>query len=706
MRTSHSILAKSDGTTLLQHLKDVESVAVNIALHLNMDVEIARMGAHLHDIGKASTVFQYRLKHPSLSYPTPFRHEIASLFFLSLVPDEALRQSVLRMIVAHHKSVYGDTRQMGLLDLYENDFKAFERHSKHWEEWSPQALEILHELGWKVHDISLEEARESFEEAVRLCEEMVPCCSEWKGLLMAADHLASGIEDFTEETLLRLFVTPDLSFYRNRAHALYPLSLKSADDPRTHTLVTAPTGAGKTDFLMRRCRGRLFYTLPFQASINAMYERFKSDLKDTSAQIYPLHAASVLKLEDKEERVLAHQIGASIKVLTPYQIAVIAFGLKGYEAVALDLKGCDVILDEIHTYTSIAQAMVLKIVEILLALNCRVHIGTATMPEKLYNHLLFLLGGAEKVYEVRLSDEELQSYDRHIVYKVNDLDATTEVVREALLNNQKLLFVCNRVKRAQDLYLSLSRLYPEIPIMLIHSRFRRGDRARLETELKETFNRSKEACIVVSTQVVEVSLDISFDLMITECAPIDALIQRFGRINRKRTSETIGKQKPVYVIAPPKHTNEAKPYDEEVLARSFDVLPNGEIIHETDVQRFLNTVYPELPFMDIEWHSAFRDGSWMIRELAHRPKSALLDLLDVSSFSCIIQSDLTAYIEGNHASRILLEIPVNASIRFKNELKQIEEGTHPYVIPDDWYSDELGFCDMTVSRNSSSFEFL
>ncbi|MDZ7763228.1 MAG: helicase-related protein [Melioribacteraceae bacterium] len=62
------------------------------------------------------------------------------------------------------------------------------------------------------------------------------------------------------------------------------------------------------------------------------------------------------------------------------------------------------------------------------------------------------------------------------------------------------------------------------------------------------FNSSDEACIVVSTQVVEVSLDISFDLMITETAPLDSLIQRFGRINRIRNNETIGKYKPIFVI--------------------------------------------------------------------------------------------------------------------------------------------------------------
>lgn len=75
------------------------------------------------------------------------------------------------------------------------------------------------------------------------------------------------------------------------------------------------------------------------------------------------------------------------------------------------------------------------------------------------------------------------------------------------------------------MYDIVSDLYPNIDKMLIHSRYKRKDRARLEDELKKEFNvMDDEPCVVVSTQVVEVSLDISFDVMITECAPIDALI--------------------------------------------------------------------------------------------------------------------------------------------------------------------------------------
>ena len=59
--------------------------------------------------------------------------------------------------------------------------------------------------------------------------------------------------------------------------------------------------------------------------------------------------------------------GAPLKVLTPYQVASIAFGTRGYEAMLVDIKGCDVILDEIHTYADISRAIVLRVIEVFAA---------------------------------------------------------------------------------------------------------------------------------------------------------------------------------------------------------------------------------------------------------------------------------------------------------------------------------------------------
>ncbi len=692
MKNLDYILAKGEENgevTLIRHLSEVALLAEKVAINLGLDSNIARRGAIIHDIGKASSVFQKTLKKDFQRPPgLLFRHELASLFFISLL-DEAEKYPVIDMVVAHHKSIYKDASGKGILDLVDNDPELIAKHLRNFDIWSKDALDILKYFDFNVRPISIQEAKNNFYEVVDYCEAKNYGYSEWKGVLIAADHLASALNKDVEEVAKRLFIKPDLNYYHSRKSELYPLSMIATDDNRTHTLVTAPTGAGKTDFLIRRCKGRVFYTLPFQASINAMYERIKSDLKDTNAEVRLLHAASSLKLDNGniEEKILQRHIGASVKVLTPHQMASLVFGTKGYEAMISDLKGCDVILDEIHTYSETTQAIVLKIVEILYSIDCRVHIGTATMPAELYNRLIEILGGQNNVYEVRLDENTLDTFDRHIIHKTDSIDDLSLIIKDAIANNQKILFVCNQVKRSQKLYKQLSEDYPDISKMLIHSRFKRGKRSKLESDLKNIYNESSEACLVVSTQVVEVSLDISFDLMITECAPIDSLIQRFGRINRKRTKDTIGKYKPIYVIAP----SDALPYDIEVLKLTYQVLPNGDLMKEKDAQAMIDSVYLDNRFVDIELLSVFKEGHWQIKELWHNPKSALLETLDIDSVTCIEESDREVYETTSYEEQSKLEIPVSfRSIGYAG-LDKIKTGSKPFIIPSRAYDEESGF---------------
>ncbi|WP_036879513.1 CRISPR-associated helicase/endonuclease Cas3 [Xylanibacter oryzae] len=694
MSKHEEILAKSEDSgfvPLWKHLDDVSRIAIVVARNLGLDETIAYKGAVLHDIGKSSSIFQQTLKHGYRRSPTfIFRHEIASVFFISLLEDKE-KDSVIDMIVAHHKSLYQDVRGLGFLDLDYND-DSFKIHSEKFYEWKNVALDILEEFGFKVHDISIEEAKQNYDYALSYCEEMRLNCSMWKGLLMAADHMASALNDDIGSAINKLYIKPDLSFY-NRTSDLYPLSSIGIDDARKYTLVTAPTGAGKTDFLLRRCKGRVFYILPFQASINAMYDRIKSDLSETDSQIYLLHAASELKMEDGtlEERIMQRHIGASIKVLTPHQIASVVFGIKGFEAMADDLYGCDVILDEIHTYSDVIQAIVLKLIDVLKTLNCRIHIGTATMPTVLYNSILELLGGEDCVYQVKLSNDILATFNRHIIHKSESFEDCSKVIEDAVTNKRKILIVCNQVKRSQKIYESLKEQYSDTMIMLVHSRFKRERRQELETRLKNIYNETNEACIVVSTQVVEVSLDISFDVMVTECAPIDAMIQRFGRINRKRTLKTIGNYKPIYVIKPFEEEKDCLPYSVNVLQRSFEALPTDGLMKEIEVQDMLDKVYPEICFQNIDYSGvAFMDGQWIIKELCHRPKSALLETLDIDSAVCVIQNDSTKYREGEYTERTKIEIPVSFRSVGYAKLAQIDCGSRPFVIPDEAYSDELG----------------
>ncbi|MBV7531080.1 CRISPR-associated helicase Cas3' [Chitinophaga sp. sic0106] len=690
------IYAKSgpDWTPLSDHLKHVALAAVKFAHYLNYDEAIAYNGAIMHDIGKAHPLFQRKL----LGKRSDFRHEIASLFFLSAFPEKQWHM-LIEMVAGHHKSIQKDISELGLLDIEKNDDYR-DTYLGKWEIWSEHAIKLLNELGIPCSTITKDQALKNLEYCVAYCstEVKIRGYSIWRGLLMGADHFASAIINETEVQLKRLFKNPDLSFY-NRQHPLYPLSYIDATSTKKHTIVVACTGAGKTDYLFRRCRNRVFYTLPFQASINAMFKRVANALEERNPDIdiRVLHATStIVQGKQKEEVALQNLMGAAVKILTPHQLAALAFGMKGYEALILDLQGCDVILDEVHTYSGVSQALVLKIIEVLCAIGCRIHIGTATMPSILYNKIKDILG--EDLLEVKLTHEELDQFDRHITHKISSMADAAAVIRKAVEDEQKILIVANRVKTAQDIYDEIKESFPDIPTLLLHSKFKRGDRnikeqllMGLDEEGKENgkFNTSKKSCIVVSTQIVEVSLDISFDVMITECAPLDALIQRFGRINRKRTADTIGTTKPVYVIAPPSNEKDAKPYDLNILSKSFAVLEDKVILKERSLQEKIDQVFTELDFLNIEEHSVFKsDRRFTIDKLTHHSKAMLLELLEIDSVATILESDQAGYEEANSGTQLSYEIQVRYwSVA---QMTQSRKGNTPFIVPDAAYSTDKG----------------
>ncbi len=684
---------KPDYTPLEQHLYDVAITAEKIAPYFHLDLKTAFIGGLLHDIGKANKIFQDRLTRKITRQDQPFRHEIASIFFLSMI-DENKRDYVLEMIIAHHKSIKNDVRELGILDL-ENRFEdTFALHLGEWESWSKAAIEILVSLGIKYKPISIDDTYNSYNYAVNYCKRRVLGWSRWKGLMVASDHFASALVDKMEKNLNKIFKIPNLNFYEQRKNKLYPLSLIKINSNKKHTIITASTGAGKTDFLLRRCKNRVFYILPFQASINAMYNRIKNDLdkSNPNLDIRLLHGSSSITIENGkiEERMLQNKVGASIKVLTPHQLASVVFGIKGFETILLDIENTDVILDEIHVYTEITRAIVLKLIDVLKYINCSIHIGTATMPSVLYKEIISKLG-KENVYEVKLSKANLLSFNRHIIYKINSFESSFDEIEKAINEDRKMLLVCNRVAVSQNWYETISNRFPATKIMLMHSRFKRSDRSELEKKLIEEFSKTEKSCIVISTQVVEVSLDISFDVMITQTAPLDSLIQRFGRINRIRNENTIGKYKPIFVIKPPEKEKEALPYNLEILQRSFEILPDGELLEEKDMQRKIDLVFPKIvDEMALDKDAIFKKGNWEIFLLRHKSKSVLLQQLDIDNVSCIIESDEENYLSANFEKRKSFEIPVRFnSIAYKG-LRQADYGCNPFIIPDKAYSEIIG----------------
>lgn len=700
MQSVNDILAKSvnyGNLSLPDHTEQVkeaiECFSENFDFAFNLS--LAQKGAILHDLGKAHPHFQRRMQNinaTSLDEEREsnyiHRHELSSLAFLPAFPQNEWDR-LIDMVVAHHKSIINDTKERGILDLDDKYRNWIENHLKDWDIWSYYGFQILKR--YKIDaEFSKYEAKKALEYVVSYCKTKPLGWSSWRGLLMSADHFASAFIFKTKSHLQHLFETPNLDYYfdSSRQSSIYPLSQICATDQRPHTMVVAPTGAGKTDFLLKRSKGRIFYTLPFQASINAMWERMRKTIPNKDIRLQ--HATSKIIVSDNlEEKLLQPLVGSSVKVLTPHQMAAIIFGTPGYESVMLDLKGCDIILDEIHTYSDYSQSMVLEIVKMLLMLNCRVHVGTATMPSVLYNELFQILGGEEKVYQVKLSDEILDSFNRHQIYKLADESVVNLIMSDAFANNEKVLVIYNTINKAQEEFKKFREVFPDVPVLLIHSRYKRADRVKLETRLKTEFNGdgSKEfgeglkPCLVVSTQVVEVSLDISFDRMITQCAPLDSLIQRFGRVNRKRSPESIGKCKPIHVIAP---SGNVLPYKMDILKVSFEQLPeHGKVLGERSLQSKIDKVYPVLNKKEIDIHLIFKDNRFKLTELTNRKNAVLVDALEIESASCILSEDRDKYFLANWEVRIQMEIPINwkSISRYRNQYEQLSVGSNPFVVP-------------------------
>jgi CRISPR-associated endonuclease/helicase Cas3 len=697
-----TLLAKSPdrgGLTLEQHTRHVVTAIEYMAQELDFDPGLPRLGAILHDLGKAHPYFQKMVKgelsETQRIAAEPHRHEISSLLFLPLAEEDRWAELV-DLIVAHHKSIKKDRTGRGLIDLvreYGPD-RVYERHQEDWDTWGPAAIEVASQFGCSSAPIDASERRRAFDFALAHCQQNPDGWSELRGLLMSADHFASNYTHDTADEVGRLHQEPDLDGYRHNrgpytASDLYPLSNKPTDDSRPHTLVTAPTGAGKTNFLLARCRSRVFYTLPFQASINAMYKRIQKDLAthfETPADVRRLHATSRIELKEsdfEEDADLQRHPGASVKVMTPYQMASVVFGTAGYEAMALDLRGNDIILDEVHTYDGVARSMVLQIVQMLVELNCRVHIGTATIPTALSDALVEVLGGDDDVQRVTLDDDTLETFNRHRIHRVNREEEAWDAFRRLMNEGARVLFVSNRVDRAQDRFRKVAH-DSDIPAMLIHSRYKRSERAELEDKI-DVFEEHDGPCVVFATQVVEVSLDISFDAMITDAAPLDGLIQRFGRVNRRRSEETIGQLQPIYVIAPPDDDGAILPYDAATVRKSFGVLPDDDVLREAEVQDRIDAVYPEIKIPDVDTHFIWQDGRFRIQKLQHRPKSVLLEVLNINSETCILQSEIDRYREAGWEERQRMHIPVPVSFN-RFGWPRLEEGNCPLCAPDGYYN--------------------
>jgi CRISPR-associated endonuclease/helicase Cas3 len=167
-----------------------------------------------------------------------------------------------------------------------------------------------------------------------------------------------------------------------------------------------------------------------------------------------------------------------------------------------------------------------------------------------------------------------------------------------------VLVCCNTVKRTQQVYQEMQRrLQGQVEIVLLHGRFNGKDRlAKEKTVRGATGSQSAERkpIVLVATQVVEVSLDIDLDVIYTDPAPLEALIQRFGRINRRRLKEYA----PVCVFTEPGDGQGV--YEDDLVKVTLAVLAEHaeQTIDEERISDWLDEIY-QGPIAD-RWNQAYQ----------------------------------------------------------------------------------------------------
>lgn len=122
------------------------------------------------------------------------------------------------------------------------------------------------------------------------------------------------------------------------------------------------------------------------------------------------------------------------------------------------------------------------------------------------------------------------------VQRLDDATAAFEVLKAAAADGRAAVWIRNTVLDAVDAHTALSEALPGVPVDLFHARFALGDRLEIEKGVLAHFGKTSEGeqrrRILVATQVVEQSLDCDWDIMISDLAPVDLLIQRAGRLHR------------------------------------------------------------------------------------------------------------------------------------------------------------------------------
>jgi CRISPR-associated endonuclease/helicase Cas3 len=441
------------------------------------------------------------------------------------------------------------------------------------------------------------------------------------------------------------------------------IDLSKALAPPCLVMVEASMGEGKTeaalylaDYLQHQTSAGGFYIgLPTQATSNAMWARVKEFLgkryqDEKFVNLTLSHSAASLKDDyyncRLEEQVYDDDGKRSVKVvvskwhsakrrtlLTPYGVGTLDQGLMGvvrskWQFVRLfGLAGRTVILDEIHAYDLYTSTLLEMFLEWLAVLGSPVIALSATLPKETRQKLLSAYAKGCGYSDVKLP---LAKYPRITTFSGGKPDVFTFeaskhlcrslniewkkdsewkiALKEKLVSGGCVAVICSTVGRAQMVFRELQSYFvPKDELGLFHGRFLFVDRDTREKKCLEDFGKESttrpEKYVLVTTQVIEQSLDVDFDLMISYIAPIDLLLQRSGRLHRheerNKNRPKLLKQPTMWLVEPTLN-DEGKPnfqeseiiYNRHILLRTWLALRDRSYVQlPAEMDDLVESVY-------------------------------------------------------------------------------------------------------------------
>ncbi len=418
---------------------------------------------------------------------------------------------------------------------------------------------------------------------------------------------------------------------------------------KDHLFLTAPTGWGKTIIGFLRLNVvkpyKVFYVLPTITAIRKMIDNIQSLFGKEKVGEYFYFADVDVLLEknykdDEKEYILDFYkyFIPAINFTTIDQLLITLLKAGKYHMRRFMFRNSLIIIDEYHLLTPQMIGALRALIEFYKNVYDMKFLFMTATPQILYRkYLLESLGESNtEIFELY---KLFKNYKRHLIefYKDLTIEKLLNQRSETIANYDKILVIVNTVEKAINTYELLKEIAKDRSVTLLHARYAVKDRYSKEREIEDTD-------ILVATQVAEVSLDVNFNLLITEIAPLPSLIQRMGRVNRYGLHKP---DKPNVLIVGGVDT--LRPYDLLGIKYTKDILINdikevnnkGDYIYldlvkkyeekfEKDFRENLEYYYKKtINILDMNPLSSLEDDEFSIIESLRRESAEELTVLAI-----------------------------------------------------------------------------